>query len=101
MLISPPALVPSCAVCRVRHGAGRVQGLVSTPLAEMNERVLSACAGAAPRPSASRAARMVGDGATFGMDCSLELRSSRCRYLVEMPVGGASLAVLPSMLLLP
>jgi len=42
MLISPPALVLSWAFCRVRHGAVRAQVLVSTPLAEMNDRVLSA-----------------------------------------------------------
>src|SRR5262245_61486829 len=53
MLISPPGLVLSCAFCNVRHGAVRVQALVSRPFAEMNERVLSACAGAAPSPTAN------------------------------------------------
>jgi hypothetical protein len=38
MLISPLALVLSCATCNVRHGAARVQLLASLPFAEMNVR---------------------------------------------------------------
>jgi hypothetical protein len=56
MLISPLALVSVRAKANVRHGAERVQGLASLPSAEMNERVFSACAGVALRPSTSREA---------------------------------------------
>src|SRR5262245_60987768 len=53
MLISPPAAVLVWATCKVRHGAVRVQALVSRPLAEMKERVFSANAGGELRPMAT------------------------------------------------
>jgi len=56
MLISPFAVVAVMAKANVRHGAESVQGLASLPSAEMNERVFSACAGVALRPSTSREA---------------------------------------------
>src|SRR5882757_8162955 len=52
--ISPPAAVLSCAPWKVRHGCVRVQGLASLPSPDTQVRPLSAEAGAACRPSASR-----------------------------------------------
>src|ERR1700732_1781771 len=66
--ISPPAAVWVSANAKVRHGAAYAQVPLSVPFPETNVRFGPACAGAAERPQARRAAAMVGNDMILVME---------------------------------